>query len=270
MKSSTKVGLFLVGICIFFLWLGEHFGDRWGLLLGFLNSCIFLLLVFFYGETPLLKIFTTQEVLGQDPWNLQKKIRQYSETVQIPTPRLFLIEDASPTVFSYTFPWKRGQICITTGLFKKMTEDEINALLAHQICHLKQLDTFKANTSFILANTILGAATVLDALLPRKLKSPFTKALAPLAWALIRTQVTKNSYFENDFSAANLAGNKKSLAEALWKLENLSVTLPFQVPVCSSHLFVVHPRGLRGRNWLQISHPSIEQRLKRLIGRYPV
>ena len=75
--------------------------------------------------------------------------------------------------------------------------------------------------------------------------------------------------FENDLQAAELIHDRFRLAEVLWRLEGLAQTQPLHPPPCSSHLFIVNPEGYR-QKLLFKSHPSIEVRLQKLMGYYPI
>ncbi|RZJ24374.1 MAG: heat-shock protein, partial [Flavobacterium sp.] len=75
--------------------------------------------------------------------------------------------------------------------------------------------------------------------------------------------------FQNDLQAAELLHDRFRLAEVLWKLEGLAQTQPMKAPPCSSHLFIVNPEGYNQRLFLK-SHPSIQVRLQKLMGYYPI
>ena len=156
-------------------------------------------------------------------------------------------------------------------LFRSQTleEDELEAVVAHQLCHIRRLDTFGFSVSSTLANSVVGLGQFLDSFLPQKLRF-FAPLFSPLGWLIIKLVVGEKSFFENDLLASQLVGDRHRLGEALWRLEGLAQTKPLEIPPCTSHLFMVDPEGIKQRNLFLKSHPPIAIRLQKLMGYYPI
>ncbi len=249
---------------------------RSGLLAGFLISVVFNGLVIWTGNSFLLKKLKAREVKGQDPWNLNERVEHWAKEVFITAPKVFLIESKSAVAFSNGSPWGQSAICVSTGLLEKLTPAEVEAVLVHQVCHILRMDTLSFGASSILANSMVALAEVLDLIwpfrrIPRFAKHrPFHFLISPLAWLLIRLNIRESTFFENDDLASQILPDRKALASALWKLESLSQARPLAIPDCSSHLFVVNPRGIREHNWFYMTHPRMSTRIKRMVGYEPL
>lgn len=276
MKSTTKVWGLLTFLSVLTIFLGYRLFDRGGLLAGFFISLTFNLLVLTRSKTYLHNKLNAKEVRGQDPWNLVDRVQHWADEVAIRPPRVFLIESKVATAYSDGSPWGESSICLSTGLLEKLTPDEVEAVLVHQICHILSLDTLSFGAASIVAQSLVSLAEVLDYLWPlRYLKrfsnqKPFHFLISPLAWILIRLNVRESTFFANDDLAASIMKDRKVLAKALWKLESLSQARPLTIPSCSSHLFVVNPRGLREMNWFYLTHPRMSARIQRMIGYEPL
>lgn len=270
-SNGTKVWLFLVGICVGFLILGEELGGRTGLFLGFLVAVTINALIFFMGETSILSRLGARKLKGRDAWGLQDRIEAMARELETPPPQLYLMESPTATAFSVGFSGRRTSLCVTTGLLEKLTPDEVEAVLAQQLCHLTRMESFGFGVSSVLANTLMGVGQFLDTLWPpnffldRKQK-PFLTLFSPLGWLIIRAVINRSTYSENDRAAADLLKSRERLGEVLWKLEGLAQTRPLEVPPCTSHLFIVNPEGFRQKNFFLRSHPPLADRLRTLIG----
>jgi heat shock protein HtpX len=275
-KVSLRVWIFLALLALLHLVIGYHLGGRLGLWIGFFAACSLILLVYFFADPPLLGKFHARRLQGQDAWNLQNLAAKYAKLAGIPRPEFYVMDSETTTAFSMGTSWKQARVCVSTALLKKLTEPEIEAVVAHQVCHLRRLETFSFSICSSLAHSLVGLATVMDLGWPANWtgrgirQRPFLTLLAPLAGGVLRIALSDRKYFENDDLAASLIVNRRDLAEALWKIDSYCQTRPLDIPPCTNHLFIVNPEGLRESNWFFVTHPKMESRLKRLAGTFPL
>lgn len=275
-RVSLKVWIFLGLLALTHLFMGYRLGGRTGLWIGFLMATALVSLVYFFSKAALLEKFKTRKLQGQDPWGLTGWVSKYSKMSGVPEPDLYLMEHSTPIAFSIGSSWNHASICLSTGLLQKLSPPEIEAVVAHQTCHIRRIENFSFAVSSALAHSLIGLATVLDRGWPgnwmRKgtRQRPFMTLFAPLAGLIIRIALSDRSYFEVDDLAINFLPDRKALASALWKIESYCQTEPLDILPCTNHLFIVNPEGLRESNWFFVTHPKLESRLKRLVGTYPL
>ncbi|MBX2987142.1 MAG: M48 family metalloprotease [Bdellovibrionaceae bacterium] len=270
--TGTKVWLFLIALCFSLLLLGGRFGGRWGLLLGFLLALGVNALIFFLGESRILSHLQARILKGHDSWGLRDRIERLCRRLNLKMPHLYLMESDTATLFSLSFATRRPSLCVSSALLRKLSEDELDAVLTQQLCHLNRMESFGFGVASVLANTLMGVGEFLDGLWPpnflldRKQK-PFLTLLSPLGWLIVRLSIRRGTFFENDRAAAELLQNRELLGETLWRLEGLAQARPLRIPPCTSHLFIVNPEGFRQKNFFLRSHPPLADRLRRLMGR---
>jgi len=274
-RNSTKVWLFILITSVALLILGYQWAGRLGLFIGLMSTLTMNFFLFFYGETRLLQKLGAQRWKGRDPWGLSAILKKTCLKLSINEPSLCIFEHSTATAFSVGLPWGRSSIAMSTGLLKKLNAAEIEAVLVHQICHIQRLDSFLFGVSSLLANSLVGFGDFLDQFwIPnfffQKKQKLFQTLMSPLGWLIIKLVVRNKVYFENDLLAAELIGDRRRLAEALWRLEALAENGPRVVPACTSHLFILNPEGLLQKNLFLKSHPPTSERIKRLIGYYPI
>jgi len=85
---------------------------------------------------------------------------------------------------------------------------------------------------------------------------------------LIQLWVSRTREYEADATGAHLTGNPYALASALEKISAYSRRIPLFASPASAHLFIVQPL-LSGETFASLfsTHPPIEKRIERLIGR---
>ncbi len=263
MKTSTKVWIFLVGISLLILFFAYEWLGRWGLLISFLSLMASNSLIFYFGESLILKKLNAKKCIGQDPWGLLDKIQFLSNQLDCEPPDLFVIEKNSASIFSVFRPWKKPALCFTEGLLKKLTPNEIDAVITYQLVHMQNFQSFAFSILNVVSNSLLESARFID----EKFRLPkiFEWIVSPISQLLIRIYVSPKMFLKTDENTAMLIANRKDLAMAIWKLSCLGQTVPLSAPTGTDHLFMISPDN----NENQI-HPKLEERLKNLIGYYPI
>lgn len=250
-------------------------GGRLGLFVGLLAALTFHTLIFFWGEGFVLKGFKLTPLKGQDPWGLNSRMKTWVQNLKTDEPQLFILESSLPTAFSFELPWRRPLITLSRALLKNMTHEEIEMVLAHQLCQLQHRKSLRFAALSLMANTISQLAVRLDRLWPPNLvfdrkQKPFLLFFSPPISALIRFSHSSLDQFASDQNAAQLIGSREKLGRLLWKLEGWALTHPIDVPPATSQLFIVNPERIRQKNHLLQFHPSTRSRLEKLVGSYPL
>ena len=76
----------------------------------------------------------------------------------LPKPRLYVIDDDAPNAFATGRNPKHAAIAVTTGLLEKMNRVELEAVLAHELSHIKNYDILVST----LAVTMVGVVALLS------------------------------------------------------------------------------------------------------------
>lgn len=268
---ATKVWFFLIALCFVFLVVGERVGGRVGLFVGLLLAVGLNALVFFLGEPRLLSRLNARRWKGRDPWGAAERLRALCLKHELPEPHLFVMESPAVTAFTVGFSARKPCLCLSTGLLDNLSAADLEAVLAHQLCHAERMDSFGFGVTSVVANTLVGIGQLLDRAWPpnfflNRRQEPFQSLLSPLGWLVIRIVISPQAYFETDRMAAQMIESRERLGEVLWRLEGLAQTRPLDIPPCTSHLFIVNPEGFRQRNPFLRTHPPLDVRLRNLTG----
>jgi heat shock protein HtpX len=169
---------------------------------------------------------------------------------------------------------------VTHGILGLLNDEELEGVLAHELGHVRNRDILTSS----IAATLAGAITILARMgfwfgafggggdsRDREgggIGALFMLILAPIAAMLIQLWVSRTREFEADASGAHLTGNPYALAAALEKISSVSRRVPLMASPNSAHLFIVQPL-LSGQAFANLfsTHPPIQERIQRLIGR---
>ncbi|MEQ1879267.1 MAG: M48 family metalloprotease, partial [Bdellovibrionia bacterium] len=238
MSNLTRIWILLSLLSFSILIAGFEFGERRGLLIAFglvllLNTGTYLL-----ADFRVRHLFAGKVMLGQDPWGLGEMVSEFSRKTRIPRPEVIVVPLKVPTALSTGRHWRSATIFVSEGLLKTLNQQELRAVIAHEISKIKRLDTFAQSVSSSLSGALSWLARRLDSVFSRR-SHRFEKAFEPIALLPVHFSVGRSSYFKADELASHLIGGPHVLAQVLWKLHSYAGTEPLEIPRSTAHLFIV-------------------------------
>ncbi len=277
--QMLKTLLFLGLLTVLILFLGESIGGRQGLLLSFVIALGINFMSYFYSDGLMLWTYGARKLEGADSYKLNQLVDQVAKKAEIPSPRIYLIPTDTLNAFAIGRSPRSASIVLTQGLLKLLSKDELEAVVAHEIGHVQRFNTFLMMTAAMLGSLIMFVSQFLKWVVSfgqtDKMRKEFSSAVsaflnvlvAPFAAVIIQLAVSKNRMYLADQTAVELTGKPQALASALWKIHNYSLALPMPATEATSHMFIINP--LNNKGWARIfsTHPPIETRIKKLIGR---
>ncbi|MGE0764423.1 MAG: M48 family metalloprotease [Bdellovibrionales bacterium] len=260
--------------------LGQKMGHRDGLILSGAMALSIIALFLWYGDWRLLPMLKVQELEGQDPWEIRTILKTLSDRARVPMPRVFLIPNEAPQALALGRTLSTSKIFLTSGLLQQLDTEELKAVLAYNLMCIKNRSTLAFTIASALSEAILSISGTLDWSLTWFFGSskskrgphfrPFTWLFSPFTAALVRIAVGRDPYLRADQDAARLMNNNKILAQVLWKLQSYALTQPFPATPAASHFFIVNPLTTNGLSRYFHAQPEVRDRIKNLVGHYPI
>jgi heat shock protein HtpX len=283
MSNTLKTTILLAALTGLFIVIGGALGGRGGMLIAFLFAILMNLGAYWFSGDIALRMAGAREVSPEEaPW-LHQLVDELATYARLPKPRVAIIDSPSPNAFATGRDAQHAVVAVTTGILGILDRDELAGVLAHELGHVRNRDILVSS----VAATIAGAITMLanmaqwamifgygrqsdeDEGAGGLIGSLMMIILAPIAATLIQLAISRAREFGADETGAAIHGNPESLARALEKLEAATSLTPLPVNPAAAHLFIVNP--LKGVNWAGLfsTHPSIEERVRRLRSMQP-
>ena len=200
----------------------------------------------------------------------------------IPKPALYVIEDTAPNAFATGRDPNHASIAVTRGLLQKMDRAELEGVLAHEMSHVKNLDTrLMLEVAILLGMVALLADLILRSMFWGGGRSDrrdrggaggilivvglVLAVLAPIIAQLIQLAVSRQREYLADASGALLTRYPEGLANALRKIaadpEPLEVANKATAPLYIANPLHDAPKAFDS---LFDTHPPIQERIRRL------
>lgn len=214
--------------------------------------------------------------------DLHAVVDRLCATADLTKPAVAIADTDLPNAFATGRNPEHAVLCVTTGMIRRLDEDELEAVLAHELSHIAHRDV-----AVITVASFLG---VLAGLLVRltfygtlfggrgRMNNPaflaailglmaVSAAVYSLSFLLIRT-LSRYRELAADRSGAMLTGRPSALAAALTKLAGANARIPTKDlrTAQAFNAFFITPIGdTHGRlSGLLSTHPSLEVRLGKL------
>ncbi|MBM4249983.1 MAG: hypothetical protein FJ149_11270 [Euryarchaeota archaeon] len=185
----------------------------------------------------------------------------------LPPPRIALVGSDAMNLFTVGRSPSRAVIAVTQGLLDNLDDDELEALLAHELSHVRDRDPPAMTLAAALACPVGAGARslVFDA---DRGSNPLTvvavAAAAPLFALLVQLSNPVSRERKADAGAVRITRKGPALADALEKLEQGAGRNPLVGSPVTGPLFAVNPFRTGWLSSLFATHPSTDERVNLL------
>ena len=258
-----------------------------GLWAGLAIWGVLLLINLMGGESVLLASASAREVSHEDAPQLYNVVEEMRIAASLPAmPKVYIIDTPVPNAFAVGLKPERACVAVTRGLLERLSRDELQGVIAHELGHIANRDTL----FMTLAGVTLGAIVLLADFGMRMLfwggggrrRSSNNKnggaamavlmvvaivlaILAPLLARLLYFACSRQREYLADASAAQYTRLPSALANALRKISTQQD--PKQIPVnrVVAPMYAVNPLAAAGSASMFGTHPPTEERIRRLM-----
>ena len=214
---------------------------------------------------------------------LRRVVENVSIAAGLPvTPEVRVVQDSAPNAYAAGLRPETSFVGVTTGLLATMPQRELEAVLAHEVAHIRNRDTYLMTIATVFAGVIaliadIGFRAIAYGGRSRKggvlvlVAAIVGFLLAPYAALLLRLSLSRRREFLADAGAAEILNDPEAMALALRRLAADPTTVRY-AEASTAHLWVESPtdrvssdrRGVLAlTSWFN-THPPIDARIAAL------
>jgi heat shock protein HtpX len=274
--NYARTALLLAAMTGLFLAVGYLVGGQGGMAIAFLIALGMNAFAYWNSDKLVLRMHGAREVDAASAPELHATVARLAQRAQLPMPRVYLMHNDQPNAFATGRDPQHAAVAVTTGLLQRLDEREVAGVLAHELAHVKSRDTLIMTITATLAGAIgmLGNFAFLFAGSRDSRDNPLgavgallAMIVAPIAAMLVQFAISRSREYEADRIGAAICGEPLWLASALAKIHNTTLRVDnpaAEANPATAHLFIVNPLHGRAVDRLFSTHPSIEERIRRL------
>lgn len=268
----VKTGILMAAMTGLFLAIGYALAGGAGALIALAIAAGMNAYSWWNSDSMVLRQHNAQQVDAHTAPELQQIVMDLARKADMPTPKIYIIQNDQPNAFATGRNPDNAAVAATTGLLERLSRDEVAAVMAHELAHIRNYDTLimTVTASFagaisMLANFALFFRGGRDRTNPIALIAMMI--LAPLAAGLVQMAVSRSREYEADRIGAEICGNPLWLASALQAIQNLASRIDNETAErnpATAHMFIINPLHAFKRDKLFATHPSTENRVAAL------
>jgi len=246
---------------------------------------------YFQGANAILHMIHAKEITPELDPELFNVVDEMRLAAGLPMPKVYLIPESALNAFATGRDPEHGVVAITTGLRAKLTRDELQGVIAHEMAHIRHFDI---RFSLLMATMVGLIVMACDMFLRISLHSGrhsrrssnnkgggagvlilivvavLLSIVAPILAKFIQMAYSRQREYLADAGAVELTRNPEGLASALSKLAGDEEPLVDLANRGTAHMYIVNPlRKMRQSHQslssMFSSHPPVADRIARLM-----
>ena len=280
LQIRMLITIFLLGaVYVFFL------AALWSLGAGAMTMLVFagamLGAQYFFSDKMILWSMGAKEVTPEQAPDLHATVERLAAMADMPKPRVAMVENAMPNAFATGRDPKHAVVAVTSGLIRQLNRDELEAVLAHELSHVKNRDvmvitlaSFFSTLAFMIMRFGMymglfggfggrgrdnqGGAIIM------------VYIVAVIVWVisfLLIRALSRYREYAADRGSAMLTGSPSHLSSALLKISGRMQRIPqddLRQVEGANAFFIMPAMSKNSMMGLISTHPSLENRIKRL------
>lgn len=249
-----------------------------------IGAAVWIVIAYFFHQRMIDAVTGGEEVTRKEEPRLYNLLENLCVSRGIPMPKLKIMESDALNAFATGMNRRQYSITVTTGLLNRLNDAEIEAVLGHELTHIRNGDV----RMMVIAMVIAGVVSFFGELVFRMFVSSgggyryrsssssdrkgggaliailIAVALIVVAWILsivVRMALSRSREYLADAGSVELTKNPDAMISALRKIENRG-ELPGS-PSAVMEMCIDNPRS--GFSDLFSTHPSVDARVYKLV-----
>lgn len=236
--------------------------------------CTIMIIQYFFSDKLVLMSMGAKVVSESEAPQLHETITRLCAIADIPKPRIAVVNNSVPNAFATGRSPKHAVVAVTTGIQQQLNKQELEAVLAHELSHIKNRDmmvmtiaSFLSTIAFFLVRYLLffGGGRDRDS---GGIMAAWVASLLVwiMSFILIRA-LSRYREFAADRGSAIITSNPSHLASALMKISGVMSRIPSDDlrKVEGMNAFFIIP-AISGSSIMRLfsTHPPVEKRIAAL------
>jgi heat shock protein HtpX len=208
------------------------------------------------------------------------KVEDMALAAGLPTPKTYIQDSEYINAFATGKKPENSVICVTTGALKKLNNEELEGVMAHEMSHIKNHDILVATVTLAVVGTIALLAEILfysmiwggagrsrgrnDSGGILMILAIVLVILAPIFSRLVYLAISRRREYLADSNGAYLTRNPEGLAKALEKIKQDHPQTKPKGSKTVAPLYISNPFKSQSVSSMWSTHPPIDERIQRL------
>src|SRR3989338_4179985 len=284
-RNKIKSALLMGIIVVFFVILGfivSQFYDPsifFTIMIVSIIISLLYILISYYNSDKIAIASVNAKPAGHEYRQLHSAVDNMAIASGLPKPRVYVMQSEQINAFASGRSPEHAVICVTTGALNKLSKQELEGVIAHEMGHVANFDIrFMTLTAVLVGMISIAAEIFLRSLWFRgggrdsrgnailMIIGILFAILAPIAAQLVSLAISRRREFTADATGVKFTRYPPGLANALKKIkhEHISPDDKHRYPKAVAPLFIANPFSRKKLQSIFATHPDVDERIKRI------
>lgn len=274
MGGYGKTAILMAAMTALFMGLGALLGGAQGAVIALAVAGAMNLFAFWNSDKAVLGMAGARAVDEASAPDLVRMVNDLADGAGMPRPKVYIIETDQPNAFATGRNPENAAVAATTGLLRSLSREEVAAVMAHELAHIRNRDTLLMTLTATMAGAVSMLANFAFFFGGQDRDRPggmigtiLLMILAPMAAGLVQMAISRAREYEADRVGAEICGNPLWLASALRRIEGLAARIDNHAAERNpavAHMFIINPLHAHAHDRLFATHPSTANRVQAL------
>ena len=274
MGGYGKTAILMAAMTALFMGLGALLGGAQGAVIALAVAGAMNLFAFWNSDKAVLRMAGARAVDDRSAPDLVRMVNDLADGAGMPRPKVYIIDTDQPNAFATGRNPENAAVAATTGLLRSLSREEVAAVMAHELAHIRNRDTLLMTLTATMAGAVSMLANFAFFFGGQDRDRPggmigtiLLMILAPMAAGLVQMAISRAREYEADRVGAEICGNPLWLASALRRIEGLAqrtLNPAAERNPAVAHMFIINPLHAHAHDRLFATHPSTANRVRAL------
>lgn len=281
MINYFKTFVLMLALTMLLMLVGSAVGGPRGMIFALVMSFVMNFGMYWFSSRIVLMMYRAKEISMADAPELYSIVQTLAMKANIPMPKVYILPMETPNAFATGRNPNNAVVAVSPSLLRMLTSEEIEAVLAHELSHIKNRDILVAT----IAAGVAGAISMIAHMIQWGLIFGgyggsrdddreggggivgllFMIIIVPLVATLIQLAISRSREYIADEGSADITKRPSALASALRKIHEAAHAHPMEAKApATAHLFIVNPFKEGWVMNLLSTHPTLERRVLNL------
>ena len=270
-----KTGMLLAGMTALFMFVGFLMGGTGGMFVALLIAAGMNIFTYWNSDKIVLRLHHARKVEKTHPLYLM--VERLAQSASLPMPKVYIMDEDQPNAFATGRNPENAAVAATQGLLNNLADEEVAAVMAHELAHIQNRDTLIMTITATFAGAISMLGSFWFFFMGNRNNSPLgvlgvllAMFIAPIAAGIVKMAISRTREYAADRRGAEICQNPEWLASALYKIENLAhqrVNEDAERSPAMAHMFIINPLNSQRADNLFSTHPNTKNRIEALMGK---
>ena len=256
--NGLKTTMLLAALTALFMVVGFAVGGKAGAMIALVVAAGMNLFTYWNADKIVLSMHGARQVDAASAPEFYGLVADLARNAGLPMPKVYVVDNPNPNAFATGRNPENAAVAATTGLLGMLSREEVAAVMAHELGHVRNRDTLVMT----MVATIAGAISMIanfglffgNGRGGHPAAGILAVLVAPFAAMIVQMAISRTREYGADRAGAEICGNPRALASALAKISGAARRIPnpavernpaaaqlYIVPTSVSDIFSTHP-----------------------------